>query len=232
MFAETTNIGFINIDCLRSPRYRQRARRYGIFLLKGAVLSLLFHTGIARAADHQPHIVSKEHQPHGRSDASRHTRRQSAGGHPTARRYALIRRIQQPPRRIETNNFVQNVATQIPVASHTTDADPPRDQQAEQPATRGEILAKGVASWYSADRYNKLTASGSRFDENAMTAAHPWLPLGTRVRVTLEGTAESVVVTINDRLGLRSRVIDLSKGAARELGILSRGLARVILTRS
>jgi rare lipoprotein A len=96
----------------------------------------------------------------------------------------------------------------------------------------GEVLAKGVASWYSADRYNQFTASGTRFDENAMTAAHPWLPLGTRVRVTLDGTNESVVVTINDRLGMRSRVIDLSKGAAKQLGILSRGLAHVILTRS
>ena len=65
-----------------------------------------------------------------------------------------------------------------------------------------------------------------------MTAAHRWLPLGTRVKVTVVGTNASVVVTINDRPGATSRVIDLSKGAARELGILSRGLARVTLTRS
>jgi len=98
--------------------------------------------------------------------------------------------------------------------------------------SNGEIISRGVASWYSADRYNKRTSSGAMFDENAMTAAHPWLPMGTRVRVTVEGSRESIVVTINDRQGSKTRVIDLSKGAARELGILGRGVARVTLTRS
>jgi rare lipoprotein A len=93
------------------------------------------------------------------------------------------------------------------------------------------IIATGLASWYSADRYNKRTFSGVPFDEAAMTAAHPWLPMGTRLRVTLVGTDTSVVVTINDRQGSKTRVIDLSKRAARELGILERGIARVVLSR-
>ena len=65
-----------------------------------------------------------------------------------------------------------------------------------------------------------------------MTAAHTWLPLGTRVRVTVVGTNESIVVTINDRQGATSRILDLSKGAARKLGIIGRGTARVVLTRA
>jgi rare lipoprotein A len=97
--------------------------------------------------------------------------------------------------------------------------------------TEGDVVGRGVASWYSADKYNKSTSSGVPFDENAMTAASPWLPMGTRLRVTLQGSNTSVVVTINDRQGTKKRVIDLSKRAARELGILDRGIARVTLTR-
>jgi rare lipoprotein A len=95
----------------------------------------------------------------------------------------------------------------------------------------GDVVGRGVASWYSADKYNKSTSSGVPFDENAMTAASPWLPMGTRLRVTLQGSNTSVVVTINDRQGTKKRVIDLSKRAARELGILDRGIAHVTLTR-
>ena len=62
-----------------------------------------------------------------------------------------------------------------------------------------------------------------------LTAAHPWLPFGTKVRVTLAGTARSVIVTITDRLYYGSRVVDLSVAAARELGMINRGLAKVTL---
>ena len=90
----------------------------------------------------------------------------------------------------------------------------------------------GVASWYGGIAWQgKLTASGARYDENILTAAHATLPIGTRVRVTLAGSTRSVIVTINDRPGTRTRIIDLSRAAARDLGILSRGLAQVTLTR-
>ena len=89
----------------------------------------------------------------------------------------------------------------------------------------------GIASWYGGPRWKgKPTASGSRYDQDALTAAHATLPLGSRVRVALDGTGRSVIVTINDRPGTRSRVIDLSRGAARALGILDRGVARVTLS--
>jgi rare lipoprotein A len=81
----------------------------------------------------------------------------------------------------------------------------------------------GVASYYGNESGSK-TASGERFNQNAMTCAHRSLPFGTKLRVSAGG--HSVVVTVNDRGPfVRGRVLDLSKGAARALGI--GGLARV-----
>ncbi len=89
----------------------------------------------------------------------------------------------------------------------------------------------GLASWYGGHRWaGKRTSSGSVYDQDALTAAHATLPIGSRVRVTLVGSGRNVVVTINDRPGTRRRIIDLSRAAARELGILERGVAMVTLT--
>jgi Lytic transglycolase len=88
----------------------------------------------------------------------------------------------------------------------------------------------GIASYYGRSHQGRRTASGRRFDKNALTAAHPWLPFGTRVRVTLAGTGRSVVVVIDDRLSARRRVIDLSAAAARKLGMLGEGVALVLLS--
>ncbi len=103
---------------------------------------------------------------------------------------------------------------------------------AEAHAARdGSWKESGEASWYGGWHQGRPTSSGERFDEHAMTAAHARLPLGSRVRVTLRDTGRSVVVTINDRLPpKRSRVIDLSRGAAARLGIVDRGLGDVTLT--
>lgn len=94
------------------------------------------------------------------------------------------------------------------------------------------VLDSGTASYYGKAHHGRRTASGDRFDMWAMTAAHPSLPFGTKVRVTIEGTDRSVVVTITDRLPSKTRVLDLSQGAAKELGILSEGLAEVVLTKA
>ncbi len=84
----------------------------------------------------------------------------------------------------------------------------------------------GIASFYGQNVGNK-TASGQRYNENAMTAAHRTLPFGTKVKVTHRN--RSVVVTINDRGPfIRGRVIDLSKGAARVVGLTSRGIGHVV----
>jgi len=92
------------------------------------------------------------------------------------------------------------------------------------------VEEKGTASYYGPAHQGRRTASGTRFNEWALTAAHPWLPFGTLVRVTLVGSGRSVVVMITDRLYSHRRIVDLSLGAARQLGIVRQGLAEVSLT--
>jgi rare lipoprotein A len=83
----------------------------------------------------------------------------------------------------------------------------------------------GKASFYGNESGSK-TASGQRFNQNAMTAAHRSLPFGTKVRVTYRG--QSVVVTINDRGPfIKGRVLDLSTGAARAVGLTGAGVGHV-----
>lgn len=83
----------------------------------------------------------------------------------------------------------------------------------------------GMASFYGNESGSR-TASGQRFNQNAMTAAHRWLPFGTKLRVTHGGS--SVIVTINDRGPfVRGRVLDLSTGAARAIGLTGAGVGRV-----
>lgn len=83
----------------------------------------------------------------------------------------------------------------------------------------------GRASWYA---LHSRTASGERMNPEAMTAAHRTLPLGTRLRVTNQNNGKSVVVRINDRGPfIKGRVLDLSKGAARQLGFIGAGHAKV-----
>jgi rare lipoprotein A len=83
----------------------------------------------------------------------------------------------------------------------------------------------GMASFYGNESGSK-TASGARFNQNAMTCAHRSLPFGTKLRVTHGG--QSVVVTVNDRGPfVRGRVLDLSTGAARAIGLTGAGVGRV-----
>ena len=83
----------------------------------------------------------------------------------------------------------------------------------------------GKASFYGNESGSK-TASGQRFNQNAMTAAHRSLPFGTKLRVTHRG--QSVVVTINDRGPfIKGRVLDLSTGAARAIGLTGAGVGHV-----
>ena len=88
----------------------------------------------------------------------------------------------------------------------------------------------GTASYYGPGLQGNRTANGEVFNMWAMTAAHPCMPLGTKIRVTVLGSGRSIVVTVNDRLPSRRRVLDLSLGAAKVLGITAQGLARVQLT--
>lgn len=84
----------------------------------------------------------------------------------------------------------------------------------------------GMASFYGNESGSK-TASGQRFNQNALTAAHRTLPFGTKLKVTHGG--RSVVVTVNDRGPfVRGRVLDLSTAAARAVGLTSAGVGRVV----
>jgi rare lipoprotein A len=86
----------------------------------------------------------------------------------------------------------------------------------------------GLASYY-ADKFNgRRTASGEVFYQDSLTAAHKTLPFGSKIRVTNLVNGKSVVVRVNDR-GMKGtkRIVDLSKAAAREIGIVTAGIAKV-----
>ncbi len=87
---------------------------------------------------------------------------------------------------------------------------------------------EGIASWYGPGFHGKTTANGETYNQNAMTAAHTLLPLGTNVRVTNLENHESVELRINDRGPfVHDRIIDVSKRAAQRLGMETQGTARV-----
>lgn len=92
------------------------------------------------------------------------------------------------------------------------------------------IVGRGSASYYAAKFDGRRTASGERFDNDEMTAAHRSLPFGSRVRVTNVASGRSVIVRINDRGPFSAgRMIDVSRAAAEELGLVARGHGTVEL---
>lgn len=97
-----------------------------------------------------------------------------------------------------------------------------------EPQPRAVSAQSGMASWYGPGFHGNRSASGEVFNQYALTAAHRTLPFGTRVRVTNLNTGQSVIVRINDRGPFSGgRIIDLSRGAAGEIGMISSGTARV-----
>lgn len=95
----------------------------------------------------------------------------------------------------------------------------------------GDFVKRGMASWYGPRHHGKKTASGELFDMNAMTAAHRTLPFNTWVRVQSLSTHNEVRVRINDRGPYSGhRIIDLSREAAKRLGMLTRGEEEVELS--
>ena len=94
----------------------------------------------------------------------------------------------------------------------------------------GWVGETGEASYYSNFYHGRRAADGSRFDQRLLTAAHAWLPFGTKVRVTSANTGQSVVVTVTDRIYNARRVIDLSAAAARKLGMMNAGVTEVSLS--
>lgn len=93
-----------------------------------------------------------------------------------------------------------------------------------------EYINRGTikASWYGPKFHGKITANGEVYDQMALTAAHKSLSFGTLLKVTNPKNGRSVIVRINDRGPyIEGRDLDLSKGAAIELGILRKGVARL-----
>ncbi len=99
------------------------------------------------------------------------------------------------------------------------------------PAPARTVFARGLASWYSPRLHGRKTASGERFDVEALTAAHRSLPLGTWVEVHNPANGQRVVVRINDRGPyVRGVMLDLSPRAAHVLGLIERGRGKVEIT--
>jgi rare lipoprotein A len=113
-----------------------------------------------------------------------------------------------------TNRRVASAKKHTPFARHNN-------------AAPTQIASRGIASFYTEDQ---LTASGEKFDTNDLTAAHPTLPFGTRLRVTNVATGHSVTVRVNDRGPyVPGRVVDVSHSAAEALGMVESGITKVKL---
>ncbi|WP_038042120.1 septal ring lytic transglycosylase RlpA family protein [Thermus tengchongensis] len=96
------------------------------------------------------------------------------------------------------------------------------EEPRQEPQEKGRVFQEGLAVWYGPGFHGRRTASGEPYDMHALTAAHPSLPFGTRVRVTNLKNGQSVVVRINDRGPFGGRyIIDLSYAAAKAIGALS-----------
>ncbi len=137
----------------------------------------------------------------------------------------------QPP--TETNTFAAQFApfkvppTPIEVPPGAVDLST-FEAPAEPEPRSIRNLGSGIASYYGRRFHGRRTANGERFNMRAMTAAHKTLPFGSLVKVTNPRNGRSVTVRINDRGPfIRGRVIDLSRAAAQQIGMISRGHARV-----
>lgn len=98
-------------------------------------------------------------------------------------------------------------------------------------AASGDVQ-HGMASWYGGRHHGGPTASGERFNKHAMTAAHRYFRMNTRVRVTNKRNGRSVIVRINDRGPfVRGRIIDVSEAAAVQLGMKKAGIVPVKVER-
>jgi len=90
------------------------------------------------------------------------------------------------------------------------------------------FVEEGIASWYGPGYHGNRTSNGEIYDQEALTAAHASFVFGTRVKVTLLSTRRSVVLRINDRFpNHKGRIIDVSRAAARTIGLIGPGTGRV-----
>jgi len=143
-----------------------------------------------------------------------------------------VREVRRGLATAATRLLVLLLAMTIGACAAPKRAEEPREtpsRRTSRPTKPGD-MQRGMASWYGADWHGRQTASGEKFNKNALTAAHRTLPFGSKVKVVHARTGRSVVVRINDRGPYsRRRIIDLSEAAARRLGIIDSGVAPVTL---
>jgi peptidoglycan lytic transglycosylase len=139
--------------------------------------------------------------------------------------------LQSPPDiAAPTETPAQSVAakTSVDVQPAASQAVPPTAKIT--PDLPVKLPQTGEASWYGAQHQGKQTASGTNFDQAGLTAAHPTLPFGSKIKVTNLANGKSVVVEITDRgPSAENRIIDLSQAAAKVLDMIDSGTATVRL---
>lgn len=131
---------------------------------------------------------------------------------------------------LQATNRLRRQVNNAPPLKEIVGKPKPEPQTEPQKVAVGPVTFQfqGSASWYGPGFHGRLTASGERFNQYVMTAAHKTLPFGTKVRVTNLNNGTSVIVRINDRGPFTpGRVIDLSSAAARVLGMIQSGVAPV-----
>ena len=135
-----------------------------------------------------------------------------------------------PARRLRVSTALAVLATLGAFGACTRHPDPKAYKFPPPEAPAVGTTAEGIASWYGPGYHGKTTASGERFDQDALTAAHPYWAFGTRVKVTLLSTGRSAVARINDRFpAYKGRIIDVSRGTARAIGLIGPGTGKVRL---
>ena len=142
-----------------------------------------------------------------------------------SRQYAAVAPVQDAaPEPARTAPVVRRAAVATKKRTALATAKP----EASKPAASTRDAAQGLASYYRF--HGRRTASGEKFDETELTAAHRTLPFGTRLRVTNVATGQSVMVRVNDRGPfIPGRVVDVSHSAAEALGMTQQGVAKVKL---
>lgn len=140
---------------------------------------------------------------------------------------SLVKAAREPASLSANNSLITQSAT-----SSANDSDVLGKLTSVASNTVSKFKQSGLASWYGRQFHGKKTASGETFDMNALTAAHPSLPLNCYVKVTNKANGKSVVVRINDRGPFHgNRVLDLSYGAAKAIGITQSGTGNVTIER-
>lgn len=194
-----------------------RASRLAVAVLALATLSMAGTTAEARSRHSKGHTTHKTEKTSG--TAAKSTDAAASNG------TIFSALFSGDTDKATTGSLGSNAAADSGVSDSRSAA---RGAKAQTAARGNGPAGTGIASFYGGSHHGGPTASGERFNQNAMTAAHRSAPLGSQMRVTNLNNGKSIVVRINDRGPyIRGRIIDVSKGAAQALGFISAGLTKV-----